>query len=61
MLGNSESELWAIVLKRNVRPYPVESGHRCQLAPHSLIEVGGMRLLFLPNPTLVRTADPEPY
>lgn len=39
---------------------PVESGHRSHLAPHSLIEVGGMRLLFLPNPTLVRAVEPEP-
>ena len=38
----------------------VESGHRCALAPHSMIEVGGMRLLFLPNPTLVRKQEPEP-
>jgi hypothetical protein len=39
----------------------VESGRRCQLAPHSLIEVGNMRLLFLPNPTLVRLSEPEPF
>ena len=39
----------------------VESGRRCQLAPHSLIEVGNMRLLFLPNPTLVCKSQPEPF
>ena len=39
----------------------VESGRRCHLAPNSLIEVGNMRLLFLPNPTLVRASAPEPF
>lgn len=39
----------------------VESGRRCALAPHSLVEVGGMRLLFVPNPTLVRAQHPEPF
>jgi len=34
----------------------VESGRRASLAPHSLIEVGGLRLMFLPNPTLVRAS-----
>ena len=39
----------------------VESGRRASLAPHSLIEVGGLRLMFLPNPTLVRASEPEPF
>ena len=38
---------------------PLTTGQRCILAPHTLIEVGGMRLLFLPNPTLIRAASPE--
>ena len=38
---------------------PLTTGQRCILAPHTLIEVGGMRLLFLPNPTLIRAAAPE--
>ena len=39
----------------------VESGRRARLASHALIEVGGMRLLFFPNPSAVRAADPEPF
>lgn len=39
----------------------VESGQRARLASHALIEVGGMRLLFFPNPAAVRAADPEPF
>jgi hypothetical protein len=39
----------------------VESGRRARLASHALIEVGGMRLLFFPNPAAVRAADPEPF
>ena len=39
----------------------VESGRRCALAPLSLVEVGGGRLLFVPNPTLVRAQHPEPF
>jgi microspherule protein 1/U3 small nucleolar RNA-associated protein 25 len=38
---------------------PITTGQRCVLAPHTLIEVGGMRLLFVPNPTLIRNAAPE--
>ena len=38
---------------------PLTTGQRCILAPHTLIEVGGMRLLFLPNPTLIRAVAPE--
>lgn len=38
---------------------PITTGQRCVLAPHTLIEVGGMRLLFVPNPTLIRDAAPE--
>ncbi|CEG00294.1 Forkhead-associated (FHA) domain [Ostreococcus tauri] len=37
---------------------PLSTGQRCILAPHTLIEVGGMRLLFMPNPTLIRAESP---
>ena len=49
--------------KRNImiNNVAVESGRRAALAPHSLIEVGGLRLMFLPNPTLVRASEPEPF
>jgi len=38
---------------------PLTTGQRCVLAPHTLIEVGGMRLLFVPNAKLVRSSPPE--
>jgi len=44
-----------------INGFAVESGKRAKLNSHSLIEVGGMRLLFLPNPAAVRAADPEPF
>ena len=49
--------------KRNImiNNVAVESGRKAALAPHSLIEVGGLRLMFLPNPTLVRASEPEPF
>ena len=53
---------------RNVGRRPVwindvalESGRRCALAPQSLVEVGGMRLLWIPNPKLVRKTAPDPF
>lgn len=38
---------------------PLTTGQRCVLAPHTLIEVGGMRLLFMPNAKLIRAEAPE--
>lgn len=37
---------------------PLTTGQRCVLAPHTLVEVGGMRFLFMPNPTLIRAEAP---
>ncbi|MDA9098341.1 FHA domain-containing protein [bacterium] len=44
-----------------INGFAVESGKRAKLESHAMIEVGGMRLLFLPNPAAVRAADPEPF
>ena len=40
---------------------PIETNQRARLHSHALIEVGGMRMLFVPNPSLVRCIQPESY
>jgi len=37
---------------------PLNTGQRCILRPHTLLEIGGLRLLFVPNPTLIRDVAP---
>lgn len=37
---------------------PLSTGQRCILRPHTLLEIGGLRLLFVPNPTLIRDVAP---
>ena len=38
---------------------PLSTGQRCILRPHTLLEIGGLRLLFVPNPTLIREQAPR--
>ena len=40
---------------------PIETNNRARLHSHALIEVGGMRMLFVPNPSLVRCIKPEEW
>lgn len=37
---------------------PLSTGQRCILRPHTLLEIGGLRLLFVPNPKLIREEAP---
>jgi hypothetical protein len=39
---------------------PVESGQRAQLPPDCLVEVGGIRLLFMPNQRIRHTRPASP-